>query len=159
MARSSSRQVSVYTSKIDLWVIVIFVASGMALIAGVVTASISEGALRAAQGGAIALGVIGLLAWVVTGTRYILDGGELLIRSGPVRRRIAIASITSVEPARGFDRLKSSPALSFHRLAVVHDGGKTVLISPNDSDRFLADLRARQNARAMSVAAIGARDP
>lgn len=147
MARRRPLQERTYRSRIDIATIAIFFAVCVAMLAGVVSAAFGEGAMRAAQAAVIMLAVLGLIVWIAVDTRYTLRGDELLVRSGPVRRRIPIADITAVEPARGFDRLRSSPALSLNRLVVAYGAGKSVIISPADSERFTADLRARQKTR------------
>ncbi len=144
MARTSSRQVNVYRSKIDAWYIGLFFLVATVMIAGVIVAWLTEGTLRSVQGSAIALGVIGFVAWVTFGTSYTLDDHELLVRSGPVFRRIDVRTITSMEQARGYERFRSSPALSLDRLKITYGAGKAVLISPAGRDRFLADLKSRQ---------------
>ena len=75
------------------------------------------------------------------GTHYTLDGEWLLIRSGPMRWRVAIRDIRSVTPTRS---PLSSPALSLDRLRIDHGPGRIVLISPADKAGFLAALKERQ---------------
>lgn len=148
MARTSSQRTSVYPSRIDAWIAALMLGGVVAMIPGVVATFLDAGALRAAQAVFLLAAVVGLMVWVGVGTRYTLDGGDLIIRSGPFSWRIAIDTITAVGPASGVHRWRSSPAMSMQRLAIVHGGGKTVLISPSESERFLADLKARQKAAA-----------
>ncbi|MBV8617826.1 MAG: PH domain-containing protein [Curvibacter sp.] len=75
------------------------------------------------------------------GTHYTLDEDTLLIRSGPMRWRIAIRDIRAVTPTRS---AASSPALSLDRLRIDHGPGRCVLISPADRQGFLDALRERQ---------------
>jgi len=134
-----------YPSKIDGWIIAIMGLSLAAAIAGLIVAGVQEGPLRAAQGGFILLGVAGFLAWILRGTAYTLDGDRLIVRSGPFRWTIALADITGVEKPRGFfGRGRSSPALSWDRLMITYAGGKRLMISPADQERFLGDLEARR---------------
>ena len=135
MARSSSRPVRVYKSKVDMWLVGILVLSLFAALSGVVIAGMEDGFMRMAQAGFIMLGVMGFVAWIFLDTAYTLDGRDLIIRSGPFRWRIAVDEITSVE---------SGPALSMDRLEVVYGKGKRIAISPADKEKFLADLRTRQ---------------
>ncbi len=146
MARVRRSPPRVYRSRVDLFLMAPLALVGVVMTASVVAAAIDEGPLRAMQAGAVALAVVGLIAWLVLGTHYLLQDGDLLIRSGPMRWRIPLDSIVSIEPARGFMRVRSAPALSMQRLAIVYGGGRTVLVSPADRDRFLADIRSRQTA-------------
>jgi hypothetical protein len=145
MARTSSRQVNAYRSKIDAWYIGLFVLVFAVMTGALITAWIADGAMRGAQASFIALGVIGFVAWITWGTSYTLDGHDLIVRAGPLLRRIDVRTITHMEPAHGFARLRSSPALSLDRLMIVYGAGKSVMISPADRDRFLSDLKSRQS--------------
>jgi hypothetical protein len=145
MARPSHLPARTYASKVDGWFIAILGVSMAAAIAGLIVAGVQEGPLRAAQGGFILLGVAGFLVWILRGTNYTLDGESLIVRSGPFRWTIALASIRSVEKPGGFfGRGRSSPALSLDRLVVAYGANKRLMISPENQQQFLADLKARQ---------------
>lgn len=77
--------------------------------------------------------------WIWAKTGYTLTETHLLVQSGPLRWQIPLASIRRVRPS---NNPLSSPALSFQRLEVRHDKG-SILISPQDRARFLAELRRR----------------
>ena len=127
-----------FKSKIDTWLLLIII--------GVVVVSSISAASALAIGGRdawwavlpAALGV-GLPLWVVFGTNYTIDGGTLIVRGGPFRWSIDIATITSVTPTRS---PLSSPALSLDRLRVEYSNGRAVMISSKDRERFLAVLEA-----------------
>jgi hypothetical protein len=147
MARSSSRSIKVYPSRVDAWFIAVIGLSMTAAIVGLVFAAMEDGPLRMLQGLFILLGVIGLLVWILVSTNYTLGGDELLIRSGPFSWRIPIAQITSVDAAGRQSllfRTRSSPALSLDRINLTYGNGKRIMISPADKAKFLADLKARQ---------------
>lgn len=144
MARSSSRPVRRYASKTDLWLLLILLVSLVAALAGGIAASIEGGPLRIAQMSFVMLFVIGLLVWLRVGTHYTLDGRNLIIRSGPLRWTIDVDEITRIEKARGLMMARSSPALSLDRLRITYGAGKTLMISPAEKEKFLADLKARQ---------------
>lgn len=134
-----------YASKVDGWIIGMMGLSVAAAVAGLIVAGVQEGPLRAAQGGLILLGVFGFLAWILRGTHYTLDAGRLIVRSGPFRWTIALADISSIEKPGGFfGRSRSSPALSFDRLVIIYGAGKRLMISPENQQGFLSDLKARQ---------------
>ena len=144
MARSSSRPTNTYRSRVDIWIPAVMALSLLAAIAGIFVGGMQEGPLRVAQGGFIVLGVAGFLAWILLGTTYTLEGRELIVRSGPMRWKIAIDDIHSIEPARGLKKGRSSPALSMDRLLITYGSDKSLMISPDERERFLADIKARQ---------------
>jgi len=136
-----------YPSKVDRLFVAILGLALAAAVAGLIVAGVQEGLLRAAQGGFILLGIAGFLAWILRGTNYTLDGDKLVVRSGPFRWTIALGEITGVEKPRGLfkrGRRGRSPALSWDRLLITYGGGKRLLISPENQQQFLADLKARQ---------------
>lgn len=79
--------------------------------------------------------------WIFIGTSYTFTGRDLVIRSGPARWEIPVASIESITPTRN---LRSSPALSLDRLQLDYGDGQRVLVSPRDKDAFLAELERRK---------------
>lgn len=134
-----------YPSKVDRLLVATLGLALAAAVAGLIVTGVQEGPLRAAQGGFIMLGVGGFLVWILRGTNYTLDGDKLIVRSGPFRWTIALADIRSVEKPGGFfGRGRSSPALSWDRLLITYGGGKRLMISPENQQQFLADLKARQ---------------
>jgi hypothetical protein len=136
-----------YPSKVDAWFLAMLCLLLAAGVAGLIVTGVQEGPLRAAQGGFILLGAAGFLVWILHGTNYTLDGDRLIARSGPFRWTIALAGITGVEKPHGFfrrGRRRSSPALSRDRLVISYGAGKQLIISPDNQEQFLADLRARQ---------------
>jgi len=66
-----------------------------------------------------------------------MSAGVLEIRSGPFKWTIPLDAIKKVDPSRS---LLSSPALSLDRLRIQYGGGKSILVSPNDRDGFLAAI-------------------
>ncbi len=129
----------VYASKVDRWLIVVFVLSIAASLAGLVMV------VMAGQPQQIALSAlpmvlgIGLPLWLLRATHYRLDDRELLIVSGPFRWRIAVVSIANVVPTRS---ALSSPALSLDRLRIDYGQGRSIMVSPLERERFLRDLDA-----------------
>lgn len=77
--------------------------------------------------------------WIWAKTGYTITETDLLVQSGPFRWRIPLATIRSVRPTRN---PLSSPALSMDRLEVRYQKGM-VLISPEEQERFLEELRRR----------------
>lgn len=85
----------------------------------------------------VPLAVFLLWSWFSTG--YHIADGKLLIRSGPVKKSIAIHEIRSI--ARSRNPL-ASYALSMDRLEIIY--GSTfdmILISPKHQDQFIEMLK------------------
>src|SRR4051812_1849219 len=105
----------VFPSKIDWWLGALLIVAGtfsasMAIIAVLVSGLPWKVNVLIIGGEAL---VIGFVAWTFTTTRYLVGDGDLLVRSGPFRWRIALASIGSIVPT---NNPLSSPALSLDRL-------------------------------------------
>ncbi len=129
-----------YSSKIDRWLIVV-IALSVATSTGAVLAVSLKGGVPAAVLAGIALLVlvagIGLPLWMLLGTRYEITPERLLVRCGPFRWTVPLREIRAVTPTRN---PLSSPALSLDRLRIDYGRGSSVMISPRDKARFLADL-------------------
>ncbi|KQO25636.1 hypothetical protein ASF11_18960 [Acidovorax sp. Leaf76] len=78
--------------------------------------------------------------WLLLDTSYTLTAEELLVRSGPLRWRIALGDVREVLPSRSW---ASSPALSLDRLRIRYGQGRSILISPREKQRFIDGLRER----------------
>lgn len=127
-----------FASKVDFWLVLVLGGAAVAVL----------WSLRhtLARPDAFAVGValvvlalgVGLPLWMLVGTHYELADGQLRVRCGPFRTRIALDQIRSVKPSRS---LASSPALSLDRLAIAHGRFGTVLISPKDKAGFIAALQ------------------
>ena len=130
-----------YRSAVDPWLIVML---GLGALVAAASASIvmveGDGAQRLVAG-IVALVGIGLPLWILRSTSYTLTETELIVRSGLLRRRLAIADIVAITPTRN---PLSAPALSLDRLRIDVRRGGYILISPAERDAFLADLEARR---------------
>ncbi len=130
---------TVYKSKIDVWLAAVLAfaiaASLYAAVAVLTTGSASTWWVAVLTIGA----GIGLPIWLLLSTNYTLESRELIVRSGPFRWRIASAEITDVTAT---SNPLSSPALSLDRLRIDYGRGNSIMISPRDKERFLADLTA-----------------
>ncbi|CUS48358.1 MAG: Bacterial PH domain [Idiomarinaceae bacterium HL-53] len=95
-------------------------------------------------------GLIGLLltfitivwpAWIALGTKYRIREDYLDASCGPLRYRVPLTSITSIEPKRTF---MPGPALSRDKLIIHYQavGGvaRTLRVSPTDKYTFVFDL-------------------
>jgi hypothetical protein len=134
---------TVYRSKIDTWIAVVFGFAALASVAGAVT---TVSVAPAAVAWPIALLVVavggGLPAWLLTTTDYRIDGGTLFVRSGPVRLRVPIREITRITTT---NNPLSSPALSLDRLRIEYGRGQSVMISPSNKEAFVRDVEAARS--------------
>lgn len=128
----------IFRSKIDAWFVAVIVVAVTMIAASLTAAAYSSQDAVAGTGMIVAsLALIALIGWMLVTTRYTIDGRTLTIVSGPLRWRVPIDAITSVESTRS---LLSSPALSIDRLRICYSGGKRVMISPADKMRFIRAL-------------------
>lgn len=130
---------TVYKSKIDWWLAVVFL--GAAAVPALMSVKIVLAAPPSVWWVALLIAGIGVgpLLWLLLGTDYALDAEHLRIRSGPFKWRIAIADITHITPSSS---LLSSPALSLDRLRIDYGRGASVMISPRDKERFIREIEA-----------------
>ncbi len=129
----------VFKSKRDLWLwlilgfsVLIDLGAAVALLSGnMLSAGLPS--LPRAISVAVLLATAALILWIMYGTRYRRDQGMLTIYCGPFRKRLRVSEIESVEPTRS---PLSSPALSLDRLRITYAGGKKIMVSPEDPNRF-----------------------
>ena len=128
---------SIHSSKVDTWLILVAALAAGASV-GVAVALLREGGVPVVVmvPVVVVLGA-GLPLWTLFGTRYELTPGRLRIRCGPFRWNVSLNEICAVTPTRN---PLSSPALSLDRLRIDYGRGSSVMISPRDQARFLAEL-------------------
>ena len=135
-----------FPSKRDGWITVSIVGSSVILFAAAVSVLLSRGTAGRLLLPLFFLAVAAFSMSLLLNTRYVVDGEELLIRSGPMRWRVDIRTITRVAPTND---PTSSPALSLDRVRVDYAKNgkpKWIVVSPADRDRFIAALRERNPA-------------
>ena len=128
---------TVYKSKIDWWLGAILVVAMIAsALAGLKALSADT---PNSIGTAFLIGGVGLILPLVSllSTRYVIEGQQLVVRSGLFKWRIPINEISDITPTS--DPI-ASPALSLDRLRITYAKTKTVLVSPRDKDAFLAQI-------------------
>ena len=86
----------------------------------------------------IGVPVAGLLLWIWFTTYYVIEKNSLVVRSAFIHKIIPVSEIKSIR--RTFNPL-SSPALSLDRLEILYGNGKMVLISPENREKFLEELK------------------
>ena len=134
-----------FVSKIDGWLIPVFIIGIAGMLAAFVAVLIDDTPLWL-QLVVAATSVLfcALLFAVLKNTYYVVADGALRIVSGPFRWTVAISDIVEIKPTRN---PLSSPALSLDRLKVVYGKRRYVLVSPADKDGF---IRAIENERTAS---------
>jgi hypothetical protein len=102
-----------YPSKRDWWLAGIIWIALAAMLVGLVGMMTTPDPLLVRLGGAaLTLAGIAFTLWIYYSTRYTLTDTELIVRTGPLRWRVALDSIDEVSPSRN---PISSPAFSLDR--------------------------------------------
>ena len=83
---------------------------------------------------------LALVGWMFTTTAYVISGPDLVLKSGPVRMRIPIGTITRI--SRG-SWVGSAIALSLSRIEIQYGRFQSILISPEDTRAFIRAIVAR----------------
>jgi len=140
---SSNRDTLTFRSRIDWWLAAIVLGALGSAAWGVGL----ELWRKPTTGNGVAAVVTGLVLalaiWVFASTAYDVGPAELVVRSGPLRARVPIASIRRVSASR---TLLAGPALSLRRLEVDYGKYDTAIVSPADQAAFIAALTARNPA-------------
>jgi membrane protein YdbS with pleckstrin-like domain len=132
----------VFPTKYDRWLIAVLAASyGFGLAA--VSVAVWQKPMEAAAAAVMFLAAILFTTWLLASTRYEIGGEELTIWSGPIRWRVPIKGIRSIQATR---KPISSPAASLDRLRIEWERGKekrtgVILVSPADKVGFLSALQ------------------
>lgn len=135
-----------YSSKKDLWLVVVFWAGIISTLLGMFVSSI---AVSYMTGGIFVLGlqacVVVCLVWILYGTFYVLDENTLTIKSGPFSWRIARGEIHEVFPSSS---MISSPALSLDRVMIIYgEKNKKIQVSPQLKDEFIVELQSADSSK------------
>lgn len=121
----------VFKSKIDIWIGAIFFLLPIVMI----YAAISE---RDVVTIIITVLIIIMLALIFFGTKYVIDGEELIIYGGIYKKKIAINQITSL---RSTKNPLSAPAMSLDRVEITYNPHmQLALVSPKDKETFIKKL-------------------
>ncbi len=137
----ASSLVLIFPSKVDRWILVLMAVPLAISVVAVGSALASHPPLPAVL---LMVGlevvILALVSRTFKSTRYEVTSREVIARSGPFRWRIEIDGIESIRPSQS---VISSPALSLDRLEIRYAGGKTLLVSPQDREGFLAAVVER----------------
>lgn len=132
-----------FVSKVDGWLIPVFIIAIAGMFAAFVAVLIDDTPLWLQLLVAIITVLFSALLFaVLKSTYYVVADGVLRIVSGPFNWTIRISDIVEIKPTRS---VLSSPALSLDRLKVTYGKRRYVLVSPADKDGF---VRAIENERA-----------
>lgn len=89
---------------------------------------------------ALPLGVLAVMWALAYPCEYSFEANDLVVRTGFLRIRIPLLSITTVKPSRS---LASAPAWSLDRLEIRYGRTQRVLVSPREKAAFVAELEER----------------
>ena len=125
-----------YRTATDLSIIILLILGGTSPIIGSLFTSGQLGGvgLEAVISTAIVLAIYGCVLPI----NYRLDEQALRVRSGLIKWEVRYEDISSVVRS---NTLMAGPALSFSRLEIHRRNGRTLVISPADSDGFFQELQ------------------
>jgi hypothetical protein len=129
-----------FRSKVDWWfgAVLLISAAASAMAIGIV--AVVESPLLALAVSPLLLLSVGLPVWLLLATRYTFNAADLDVRCGPFAWRVPLREIRAVTATRN---PLSSPALSLDRLRIDFGGMNSIMISPEDKEGFLRELRKR----------------
>lgn len=121
----------VFKSKVDIWMGAIFICVPALMIYGAIT----EPDIVIIV---VTIALIALLATLFFGTKYVIQGDELIVHGGITKTKIHIAQIHSLRPSKN---PLSAPAMSIDRIEITYDPDMQVtLVSPKDKELFVKGL-------------------
>jgi hypothetical protein len=129
-----------FRSKVDGWLVAALLTSAAASALAVVIVGFAESPRLALAISPLLLLSVGLPVWLLRATSYTLTASELHVRCGPFAWRVPLREISAVTATRN---PLSSPALSLDRLRIDFGRGRSIMISPEDKEAFVRELRQR----------------
>ncbi len=131
-----------FVSKVDGWLIPVFVVAIAGMLAAFVAVIVGDTPVWLQVVVSVASVLFcALLFAILKSTYYVVEDGVLRIVSGPFRWKIAVSDIVDVTPTRS---PLSSPALSLDRLKVTYGRRRYVLVSPADKDGFVTAIQSQR---------------
>jgi len=134
----------VFRSKKDWWLLAFLICMSGLLLQLLLTMQAKGTMAQYPVHTAVYILTILLVWWPVWSTRYIVQDGQLIIKSLWLTWQIPLGSIQNIQPT---DHSEIAPALSFKRLKVSYmlaDQQKYVLISPKEPDALIQAIQAHQ---------------
>jgi hypothetical protein len=129
-----------FRSKVDWWLAAVLLISAAASAMAVVIVSVVESPLLGLAISPLLLLSVGLPTWLLRATTYTFGDTDLEVRCGPFAWRVPLREIRAVTATRN---PLSSPALSLDRLRIDFGPMRSVMISPEDKEGFMKELRKR----------------
>lgn len=84
---------------------------------------------------------IALIIWVLLDTRYVIKNNNLYYRSGPIRGRIDVKKIKTVQYYSGLNiPVNTKPALDTKGYIISYNQFDAIYVSPKFTENFLAEL-------------------
>jgi Protein of unknown function (DUF1200). len=80
------------------------------------------------------------ILWIWLKVSYVIGESDLVVRMGPIRIAIPLASIRKIKPVRS---IVSSTATSINRLEIHYKAYDMIYISPLLQEAFIAELQRR----------------
>jgi hypothetical protein len=127
-----------FRTKVDWWVVAVYLVLAANLVGRPATAWWNEG--RLAPQLLVGIAVLGTLLYLAATTDYTVSDESLVVRWGPFR---SIISLDAIYKVRATSTLLAAPALSMDRLEVLAHGGAHVVISPADKVGLVQAIRVR----------------
>jgi hypothetical protein len=133
---------TVFEPKRDAWIVALIWAGALLCVYGALVQFTSPAPFLLKVAVLLFLGSGAVfMVWILYQIDYTFTHDNLVVRCGPVRYRVPLASIDSVRPSRN---PLSSPAPSLDRLLIKwKDGRRKILISPARKTDFLRELDRR----------------
>lgn len=133
---------TVFAPKRDAWIVALIWAGALFCVYGALAQLTSPAPFLLKVAVLLFLGSGAVfMVWILYQIDYTLTDDTLVVRRGPIRYRVPLASIDSVRPSRN---PLSSPAPSLGRLLIKwKDGRRKIFISPARKTDFLRELDRR----------------
>jgi len=129
---------------VDRWLVVVLVASGMAMVAATVAVALDPGvgvgvvALVVAMN-ALTGGTVWALAYPIV---YEIDLDEVRVRAGVLRHRMALVDLERVALSTSIVS-STTAAWTSRRVRLIGRGGRVLEVGPSDRSGFVAEVLAR----------------
>ncbi|GJQ63135.1 MAG: hypothetical protein SCALA702_21880 [Melioribacteraceae bacterium] len=127
-----------FESKKDKWLVFVIWLSAVIMLATAVKVAYDGGFFLNLFLQPLNAGTVYLCLSVLYQTYYIVDGENLILRSGPITKIIKITDIEAVKPTKD---VLSSPALSIDRLKILYKQSKAgIMVSPKEKEMFIREI-------------------
>jgi hypothetical protein len=129
-----------FRSTVDWWLAAVLSISAAASATAVVIVSVVESPLLGLAIAPLLLLSVGLPMWLLRATTYTFGDTDLEVHCGPFAWRVPLREIRAVTATRN---PLSSPALSLDRLRIDFGRMSSIMVSPEDKEGFMKELRKR----------------